>query len=194
MSESIGQQLKREREARYLTLERASDDTRIRIVFLQALEADDYSVIPSAAQGRGFLRNYAEYLQLNIDEMIAEMQKNAPASADEISGPLPQVNLLEEEIPPLTDVQDEKTARSFLSSLFGGRPKTGSAPEVESPKPVQIVTPVPEHVPQQAEVTEIKAEEQSLPVETEQIELKSEAKPSLISNRTYSTSWCIAED
>ena len=71
MSESIGQRLKQEREARFLTLERASADTRIRVVFLQALEADDYSVMPSAAQGRGFLRNYAEYLTLNIDEMIA---------------------------------------------------------------------------------------------------------------------------
>ena len=72
MFESIGQRLRQEREDRFLTLERASAETRIRIVFLQALEADDYSVMPSAAQGRGFLRNYAEYLGLNIDEMIAE--------------------------------------------------------------------------------------------------------------------------
>ena len=72
MSESIGQRLKQEREARYLSLEKASEATRIRTVFLQALESDDYSVMPSAAQGRGFLRNYAEYLELNIDEMIAE--------------------------------------------------------------------------------------------------------------------------
>ncbi|MDP2777026.1 MAG: helix-turn-helix domain-containing protein, partial [Anaerolineales bacterium] len=49
MPESIGQRLKQMREARYLTLEKASDDTRIRVIFLQALEADDYSVIPSAA-------------------------------------------------------------------------------------------------------------------------------------------------
>ena len=78
MFESIGQRLKKERVARFLTLEKASEATRIRIVFLQALESDDYSVMPSAAQGRGFLRNYAEYLELNIDEMIAEIQKNAP--------------------------------------------------------------------------------------------------------------------
>ena len=39
MPESIGQRLKKEREARYLTLEKASEVTRIRTVFLQALEA-----------------------------------------------------------------------------------------------------------------------------------------------------------
>jgi cytoskeleton protein RodZ len=125
MFESIGQRLKKERIARFLTLEKASEATRIRIVFLQALEADDYSVMPSAAQGRGFLRNYAEYLELNIDEMIAEIQKNAPQ--EEVSGPLPQVNLAETEIPPLTTEQDEKPARLSLTSRLGRRPKAKPA-------------------------------------------------------------------
>ncbi|MCA2001516.1 MAG: helix-turn-helix domain-containing protein, partial [Chloroflexi bacterium] len=78
MRETIGQRLKKERKARFLTLEKASEATRIRKVFLEALEADDFSVMPSAAQGRGFLRNYAAFLGLDIDEMIAEMQRSAP--------------------------------------------------------------------------------------------------------------------
>ena len=89
MPGTIGQRLKREREARYLSLEKAAEETRIRRVFLQALEADDFSVMPSAAQGRGFLRNYAEYLDLDIDELIAEIQRN-PIPPAEVSGPLPQ--------------------------------------------------------------------------------------------------------
>ncbi|MBL8080043.1 MAG: DUF4115 domain-containing protein [Anaerolineales bacterium] len=110
---TIGQRLKKEREARYLTIEKASDETRIRIIFLKALEADDYSVMPSAAQGRGFLRNYAAYLDINIDEVIAEMQRNAPP-VEEVSGPLPQVNLLETEVPSLTEAEQDS---NFLSSL-----------------------------------------------------------------------------
>lgn len=110
---TIGQRLKKEREARYLTIEKASDETRIRIIFLKALEADDYSVMPSAAQGRGFLRNYAAYLDINIDEVIAEMQRNAPP-VEEVSGPLPQVNLLETEVPSLTEAEEDS---NFLSSL-----------------------------------------------------------------------------
>ena len=120
MFESIGQQLKREREARFLTLEKASEATRIRTVFLKALESDDYSVMPSAAQGRGFLRNYAEYLELNIDQMIAEIQKNSP-QVEEVSGPLPQVNFAETEIPPLVAVGDERTERlSWIGQLRSG--------------------------------------------------------------------------
>jgi cytoskeleton protein RodZ len=136
MPESIGHRLKLERERRYLTLEKVSEITRIRIVFLQALESDDYSVMPSAAQGRGFLRNYAEYLELNIDEMIAEIQMNAlPA---EVSGPLPQVNLAETEIPPLIIEQDEKPAPPFWMRWFDRRPKAESGPESESTGPVAV--------------------------------------------------------
>ena len=162
MPESIGQQLKKEREARFLTLEKASEATRIRVVFLKALEADDYSVMPSAAQGRGFLRNYAEYLDLNIDLMIEEIQRSAVPV--EVSGPLPQVNLVETEIPPLVEEQEEeKPARSFLSSWFGRRPKVQPLPELESPE------------------AETQPEEKSVPMEAEQVEVKDELKIGILS-------------
>ena len=201
MPESIGQRLKQLREARYLTLEKASDDTRIRVMFLQALEADDYSAIPSAAQGRGFLRNYAEYLDLNVDELIADIQNNAPVPA-EVSGPLPQVNLVETKVPPLTDSQDEKSARlswilrpfdllrtmfrSVQTSRLGRRQEAESTPgpalrqdeaaETEEGEPAQEESPA-------ADVTETKAEAETLPLEIEQAEInaKREAKPGLVS-------------
>lgn len=128
MQETIGQRLKREREARYLSLEKAAEQTRIRRVFLQALEADDYSVMPSAAQGRGFLRNYAEYLSLDIDELIAEIQRN-PIPPAEVSGPLPQVNLAETELPPLTESQDEEPAPPFWTRFLSRKPKAEPTPE-----------------------------------------------------------------
>ena len=143
MSQSIGQRLKQEREIRFITLERASEATRIRIVFLQALEADDYSAMPSAAQGRGFLRNYAEYLDLKIEEMVAEIQSNT-SRLEEMSGPLPSVNLVETEIPPLTAPPDEISPRSILTSMFARRPKAESLPGTEPAAPLQTELPVEE--------------------------------------------------
>jgi len=143
MSQSIGQRLKQEREIRFITLERASEATRIRIVFLQALEADDYSAMPSAAQGRGFLRNYAEYLDLKIEEMVAEIQSNSHR-LEEMSGPLPNVNLVETEIPPLTAPRDEKSPRSLLTSMFARRPKAESLPAAEPADPLQTELSVEE--------------------------------------------------
>ncbi|MCK6585274.1 MAG: helix-turn-helix domain-containing protein, partial [Anaerolineales bacterium] len=136
MPETIGQRLKREREARYISLEKAAEETRIRRAFLQALEADDFSVMPSAAQGRGFLRNYAEYLGVDIDELIAEIQRN-PIPPVEVSGPLPQVNLSETELPPLVDLKEDEPAPRFwmlrpgsaLVRLLRRKPRAESAPE-----------------------------------------------------------------
>jgi cytoskeletal protein RodZ len=164
MLESIGQRLKKERESRYLTLEKASEETRIRVVFLQALEADDYSILPSAAQGRGFLRNYAEYLGLNLDNLIAEIQKNA--APPEVSGPLPEVNLVETEIPITLDA-DEKSARHFWTGWFTRRAQAESQPEVET-------------APREGG-TEIQPEGEIQPVETNQIEVQDESRSGLIS-------------
>jgi len=54
-----------------VTLQQAADDTRIRLKFLQAIESGDYQSLPGNVYTKGFLRNYAEYLNLEPDEMVA---------------------------------------------------------------------------------------------------------------------------
>ena len=71
MSESIGAALRAGREQRRMTLAQVSEATRVRIHYLQALENDDLSSMPSAAQGRGFLRIYAQFLDLDADALIS---------------------------------------------------------------------------------------------------------------------------
>ena len=67
MSETIGQRLKQNRLSRKLSLENVAEATRVRVIYLQALENNDYSAMSSAAQGRGFLRLYADFLGLDLD-------------------------------------------------------------------------------------------------------------------------------
>jgi cytoskeleton protein RodZ len=83
MAETIGQRLKKAREYRNLSLEKIEEATHIRTQFLQALEADDFSAMPSPVQARGFLRNYAEYLDLNLDQIIDELRAAQPDPAAE---------------------------------------------------------------------------------------------------------------
>jgi cytoskeleton protein RodZ len=73
MTQTIGQRLKTEREERRLTLEKVFEATRIRVQYLQALEADDLSMLPSPVQARGYLRNYAEFLGLDFESILEEM-------------------------------------------------------------------------------------------------------------------------
>ncbi len=79
--ETIGQRLKRLRLERKLTLEQVFEATRIRPHYLEALENDDFSVMSSAAQGRGFLRLYAEFLGLDLEAARRELEQAATASS-----------------------------------------------------------------------------------------------------------------
>src|SRR5512143_3774934 len=80
MTDSIGARLRQARELRNLTLQQGSETTKVRSHYLQALESDDFSAIPSAAQARGFLRIYAEFLGLDLSGLMSEFQP-APAAA-----------------------------------------------------------------------------------------------------------------
>ncbi len=66
----LGDTLRTQREKKGITLDQAAADTRIREKFLKALEDSDYQSLPGAVYTKGFLRNYAEYLDLDADELV----------------------------------------------------------------------------------------------------------------------------
>jgi len=143
MPESIGQRLKLARQDRRLSIEQAAEATRIRPHYLQALEADDYSVMPSAAQARGFLRNYADFLNLDLQAILTELQAAQPA--EPVSGPLPQVDLA----PPAPEaaanlpVVEEPAKRPFWRSWLDRARKPEPTPEPISAEPPAAPEVVP---------------------------------------------------
>lgn len=66
----LGDALRSQRERKGITLEQAAEDTRIRQKFLESLESGDHQALPGAVYTKGFLRNYADYLDLDGDELI----------------------------------------------------------------------------------------------------------------------------
>ncbi|MBI3762160.1 MAG: DUF4115 domain-containing protein [Chloroflexi bacterium] len=84
MGDSIGALLRDTREARGLTIEDVERATRIRAKYLIAIEAGEFNALPSAAQARGFLRNYAQHLGLNADQLLTQFDatsKRSPRAA-----------------------------------------------------------------------------------------------------------------
>ena len=71
MSDSLGQMLRAAREAKGLSLEEVEKTTRIRARYLAALEAEAFGELPSPVQLRGFLRNYAQHVGLNAEQLLA---------------------------------------------------------------------------------------------------------------------------
>lgn len=67
---NTGELLKEAREKLNIPLSKASDDLFIRITYLEAIENNRPEILPSAVQGRGFLRMYAEYLHLDPQEIL----------------------------------------------------------------------------------------------------------------------------
>ena len=74
MTDTIGQQLKQARTARNLTLQKVTQATRIQAHFIEAMEADDFESLPSPVQVRAFLRIYAEFLDLSLEDLIAHQR------------------------------------------------------------------------------------------------------------------------
>ena len=77
--ESLGKDLKTERELRNLSLEEAANFTKIREPLLRAIEDDRYELLPPSFYVKGFLAAYARYLGLDPSEVILRYQKEYPA-------------------------------------------------------------------------------------------------------------------
>lgn len=67
---SFGEELRREREIRGISLKEISDSTKISKRFLEAIERNDHRTLPAPVFTRGFVREYARYLGLNAEEMV----------------------------------------------------------------------------------------------------------------------------
>jgi hypothetical protein len=80
----IGLSLRAARERRQLTLADAANQLCIRADYLQALENEQFDRLPGTAYARGWLRVYAEFLDLHSAPLLAEyVAKHEPPPAAE---------------------------------------------------------------------------------------------------------------
>jgi len=96
---SFGEELRREREIRGISLKEIADATKISKRFLEALERNDHRTLPAPVFTRGFVREYSRYVGLNAEEMV-NRYNFAAANDDRIEKP-PQVEKY-----PLTPPRD----------------------------------------------------------------------------------------
>lgn len=129
---TIGQKLKEAREDQRLTIEKVFEATRIRMQYLQALEEDDLSIMPSAVQARGYLRNYAEFLGLDVEKLLDDMRvANVQKPSPEVIGPADVVDVVAAEAPeptPEVDVVPLDNATPLIKPKPVRRKKADSQP------------------------------------------------------------------
>jgi cytoskeletal protein RodZ len=69
---TIGNRLTKARQKKKLTLQDAYAQTRIQVDMLSALENDDFQRIPNPVYVKSFLKEYAGYLGLDVEEILNE--------------------------------------------------------------------------------------------------------------------------
>ena len=72
MAESIGEKLRLARETRGIALRDISDQTRISMRYLEAIESDDYRRLPGGIFNRSFIRAYAKFIGYDEDQAVDE--------------------------------------------------------------------------------------------------------------------------
>lgn len=67
---SFGDELKRERELREISLREVSEATKINLRYLEALERNDFRHLPGGVFNKGFVRAYAQFIGVDPESMI----------------------------------------------------------------------------------------------------------------------------
>lgn len=68
--QTVGELLRTARESKGLTIKDVENGTSIRSLYLSAIEEGNYSTVPGEVYLKGFIRNYANFLGLNGQEMV----------------------------------------------------------------------------------------------------------------------------
>src|ERR1700730_4122123 len=88
MAESIGEKLRLAREPRGIALRDISEQTRISMRYLEAIESDDYRRLPGGIFNRSFVRAYAKSIGYDEQEAIDDyvrMMREQGDSGDDVS-------------------------------------------------------------------------------------------------------------
>ncbi len=67
---SFGEELRRERELRQITLREISEATKISLRYLDALERNDFRHLPGGVFNKGFVRAYAQFIGVDPEAMV----------------------------------------------------------------------------------------------------------------------------
>jgi cytoskeletal protein RodZ len=88
MTATIGEQLRLAREGRGIPLREISDQTRISVHYLEAIESNDYKRLPGGIFNRSFVKAYAKYVGYDEREAVegyARFMRDSGEHLDEVT-------------------------------------------------------------------------------------------------------------
>jgi len=79
--QTVGDLLRRAREEKGLSLEQVNQETKISVQTLANLEQDDLEAFESETYLRGFLKNYASFLGLDLEKVMRTLERQRGRAA-----------------------------------------------------------------------------------------------------------------
>lgn len=73
----LGEKFREEREKQGYSLQRVEEETKIRKLYLEAIEKEDFAALPPKVYATGFVKRYAKFLHLNEQEMVEQFKELA---------------------------------------------------------------------------------------------------------------------
>jgi len=113
MPEILGKTIKKARESKQLSIEEASEKTRIPKKIIQAIEGDRLSEIPSVFYARGFVRTYSKFLGCENEKAVKDYLAGSEKKKEE-----PRLLLDNERVPGDWFITHKKNIASVLLVVF----------------------------------------------------------------------------
>ena len=88
----VGYTLRQERERQNLTIEDIEQGTSIRALYIEAIENGEYDKLPGEVYTKGFIKNYAKFLNMDADAAVKEFKNDMAELRAEENPPVPEEN------------------------------------------------------------------------------------------------------
>lgn len=79
----FGEKLRNTREKKGISLELIEEETKIRKMYLEALEEEAFTMLPPRVYAVGFVKRYAHFLGLDVEELTREFKELAYGAGEE---------------------------------------------------------------------------------------------------------------
>ncbi len=97
----VGETLRKERERQRMTIQEIEEGTSIRASYIEAIESGEYDKMPGRVYAKGFIKNYANFLNLNGDEIVKQFMEEVKPAVEPVK---------------VEDVAEEKKSKTFSVS------------------------------------------------------------------------------
>ena len=110
----VGYTLRQERERQNLSINDIEQGTSIRAVYIEAIENGEYEKLPGTVYAKGFIKNYAKFLEMDAELVAKEFETdiaelNAEAEAANAANSAENVSEPEKKVEPTPSKPEKKS-------------------------------------------------------------------------------------